>query len=184
MPSPAYLVPSSCREGSKRAFLLTAFCWAVLPFKQNMATYCCEHPGKMPGAPLLLSSSLQVLLAVILQDIPIRTRIFLICSEMSSFLQDEMSKGFLSFFSTAVLSHSATVESKNQDYETCVQRTDNLFAIRCESIPQKFALTILMFSSNKLLSDPFFFYFIYIFKSSRTNVGINSIHQKIFSLLT
>lgn len=148
MPSPAYLVPSSCREGSKRAFLLTAFCWAVLPFKQNMATYCCEHPGKMPGAPLLLSSSLQVLLAVILQDIPIRTRIFLICSEMSSFLQDEMSKGFLSFSSTAVLSHSATVESKNQDYETCVQRTDNLFAIRCESIPQKFALTILMFSSN------------------------------------
>lgn len=54
------------------------------------------------------------------------TSIFLICSEMSSSLQDEKSKGFPSFSSTALLSHSATVESKNQDHETCVQQNRQL----------------------------------------------------------
>lgn len=39
--------------------------FAALPSQQDMASDCCEHPGKVPRVPLLLSSSLQVLLAVI-----------------------------------------------------------------------------------------------------------------------
>lgn len=60
---------------------------------------------------------LEVLLAVI----PAYNQYFLTCSEMSSSLQDQKSKGFPSFSSTAWLSHSATVERKNQDHESCVQ---------------------------------------------------------------
>lgn len=83
------------------------------------------------------------------------TSTFLICSEMSSSLQDDKSKGFPPFSSTALLSHSATVDSKNKIMRFVCNGTDNLFAIRCESTSPKFALTILMFSSNKLFSNPF-----------------------------
>lgn len=117
----------------------------------------------------------------------LKTSIFLICSEISSSLQNKKSKGFPSFSSTAWLSHSVTVESKNQDHETCVQQnrlvchkmwkyttkvcSDN----SCVQLKQIALWSFLMAFLN--------FYFTDISKSSKTNTGINSFHQKVFSQL-
>jgi len=131
----------------------------------------------MLGVPLLLSSSLELFLALN----PGYKQYFTDLLRCPSPSKMRSPSGFHPLPQPLGSVTQPLWKAKIKIVTLLCNRGANWFNIKCESTHQKFAMAIFIFNPSKLLSDPFkwqffFFYFIGIFKSSKTNLGINSFH--------